>query len=125
MDLTLLWTILDNTQPKKSNHNSDTILGSSLRFNSPSVSNSEVLNSNLIPEPTRVDSLQRGYMSSTSTPASTTEAQTKRPSYTAATATPLPPLDLVSDESFSAQNFFALGQDFVGSVDDWFTWTDV
>lgn len=28
------------------------------------------------------------------------------------------------DTPFLAQDFFALGQDFVGNVDDWFTWTN-
>ena len=38
-------------------------------------------------------------------------------------ATAIP--DVYADTPFLAQNFFALGQDFVGNADDWFNWTDL
>lgn len=128
VDLAAFWKILDNTLPSSISTGSNTLFGPSLRPQVTSRPEGEVLSSHLLPEPTRVDSLAPNAASSSNTPAAWngTAVQTNR-SYD----TSIQPLqhstttDTLLETPFLAQNFFALGQDFVGNVNDWFNWTDV
>ena len=78
------------------------------------------------PEPTRVHSLSKTSTSAQSTPAGSAVGYNSvnqmndmsNPSSIAQA------FDQNIDTPFLAQDFFALGQDFVGNVDDWFTWTN-
>lgn len=87
----------------------------------------EMLSTHLLPEPTRVDSVAQ-TSSSVNTPAARNgtapagdNAYILSNQQTQGNVT----TDTFLDTPFLAQNFFALGQDFVGNANDWFNWTDV
>lgn len=87
-----------------------------------------MLSTHLLPEPTRVDSVAQTSTSAVNTPAarngvppvgnSSYDPSNQQIQSNATT-------DAFLDTPFLAQNFFALGQDFVGNANDWFNWTDV
>lgn len=74
-----------------------------------------MLSTQLLPDPTRVNSLPYFPFSTASTPVMVNGGHPDTFGRTA--------LDS-SDAPFLAQNFFAIGQDFVGNAEDWFNWND-
>lgn len=128
VDLTAFWSILDDTQARTASNSVDTIFGASLRLMHASTPDGEVLlSSHPIPEPTRVQSLPKAFGSTSSTPV---QVAGVHPQFTQIQDTVgirsnvTQSVEQIGDTPFLAQNFFALGQDFVGNADDWFTWTD-
>lgn len=72
-----------------------------------------MLSTQLLPEPTRVRSLPYPSHSAGSTPASINGNNLGMASHALVES---------ADTPFLAQNFFSIGQDFVGNADDWFNW---
>lgn len=103
---------------------SNSIFGPSLRQLPLSQNEAEIFSTHLLPEPTRVNSLHQNSGSAISTPAAryggdplvASNSNVPGNNYL---------LEPLIDTPFLAQNFFALGQDFVGNADDWFNWTEI
>ena len=123
VDMEPFWRIMDSTSLGTVPIGSRSIFGSSLKLKPRSRVEAEHLSTRLIPEPTRVHSLARTSHSNTSTPVETRRPSTRRSSALEEASTGMA-VDLFADSPFLAQNFFALGQDFVGNADDWFNWTE-
>lgn len=127
VDLATFWKILDNTLPSSMSTNSN-IFGPSLRPQVSSRMEGEMLSTHLLPEPTRVDSVAQTSASSVNTPAARNGVNPTgddRHNISNQHIQSTPTADMFLDTPFLAQNFFALGQDFVGNANDWFNWTDV
>ena len=113
VDLTSFWRIMDNTLASSSPRNAS-IFGNTLTATRTASNEAEVLSTRPIPEPTRVHSLASHQNTAASTP---TAPSIGTNGQTGETVTDF--LDLNSP--FLAQDYFAMGQDFVGNVDDWFS----
>ena len=127
VDLTTFWKILDNTFVPETRTGTRSIFGKSLTFKIMSRPENDVLSTRLLPEPTRVQSLPHLAFSTATTPSALNGfvrpmADLSDQNDPAFLDTIIP--DAYADTPFLAQNFFALGQDFVGNADDWFNWTD-
>ena len=124
VDLTMFWRLMDNGTRTDLTSDTNSMFGPSLRQGAGSHGEAEMLSTHPLPEPTRVTTLHNISGSVTSTPA--TRPAGALPTFindTMAGNTGL--LEPLVDSPFLAQNFFALGQDFVGNADDWFNWTDM
>lgn len=127
VDMAAFWRIMDSHSASTSPEGAKSIFGPSLRLQAKARGESELLSTRLIPEPTRVHSLAHLSASNASTPIDRADAGR---SLTAGIkgfddfSNGLGP-DLFSESPFLAENFFTLGQDFVGNADDWFNWTEV
>lgn len=127
VDLTTFWKILDNTLVTVTHVDTRSIFGASLTLNPVSRPENDVLSTRLLPEPTRVHSLPHPTFSTVTTPVAPSSfgpsmARSSNHNDITYLNTTIP--DAYADTPFLAQNFFALGQDFVGNANDWFNWTD-
>lgn len=128
VDLATFWKILDNTLPSSVSNSHNDMFGPSLRPQVTSRVEGEYLSTHLLPEPTRVDSVAQLSSSTVNTPTTRNGVKSTRGGNHGAQYQPMQDLsatDTLLDTPFLAQNFFALGQDFVGNANDWFNWTDV
>ena len=130
INLSTFWKIIDNTVIPGGHGGTRSILGSSLTLGFVSRPENDVLSTHLLPEPTRVHSLPHATSSAAATPYTANSVGQSIPAYNnhsfhddSAYLNGIMP-DAYADSPFLAQNFFALGQDFVGNADDWFNWTN-
>lgn len=117
IDLSLFWEIIESSFADELPKSADFYFGTSLTRHRQSSHSGEVLRSRLLPEPTRIN--HDGVTPASQSAVSATAA---RLSSSLANPAQLPAGDLGSttDEvSILAQSYFAQGQDFVGSIDDW------
>lgn len=124
VDLTIFWRVMSNSTRANMTNDAKSIFGPSLRQLPRSQSEAEIFSTHLLPKPTRVNSLHHSSGSATSTPAARQNGDLTTAGYihVAGDNNFLEPL---VDVPFLEQNFFALGQDFVGNADDWFNWTEI
>lgn len=128
VDLATFWKILDNTLSSLTSASPNNIFGHSLRSHVTSRVEGEILSTHLLPEPTRVDSVAQVSNSAANTPVTRNGQSSTRGGARGTSSQQMldiPATDAFLDTPFLAQNFFALGQDFVGNANDWFNWTDV
>lgn len=125
VDMATFWRIMDSHSASAIPAEARSIFGPSLRLHAKARGESELLSTRLIPEPTRVHSLLHPAASSASTPVDNASSSIAVNSNAMGDFTNLLGPDLVADSPFLAENFFALGQDFVGNADEWFNWTEL
>lgn len=127
VDLATFWKILDNTLPSPASSLPNNIFGPSLQPQVTSRVEGEMLSTQLLPEPTRVDSVAQVSNSAVNTPTVRGGSRSTRGNIgmNEQQVQDIPATDALLETPFLAQNFFALGQDFVGNATDWFNWTDV
>ncbi|KIW67627.1 hypothetical protein PV04_06864 [Phialophora macrospora] len=116
IDLDLFWEIIESSFVTELPQASKSYFGASLASYRPRIRSEEVLRPRLLPEPTRIGS-EVSRRNDTTDPAPAMQL----PSF--ATGNSNPTVDLLPPEngeaSILAQNYFALGEDFVGNLDDW------
>lgn len=112
LDLTLFWEILESSLISESSDQNGIQLGTSLKSQTKSSATTDEVDAYLLPEPNRLDT-------SISTPNTTHENSSSADQVVQNMSHP----DLLNsshdDFAVLAQSFFAQGQDFVGSMDDW------
>ncbi|OCT52056.1 putative C6 transcription factor [Cladophialophora carrionii] len=116
IDLDLFWEIIESSFVTELPRTTKSYFGASLASHRQLIHSEEVLRSRLLPEPTRIGSdVSRRDDNADPAPA------IQLPTLAAGPSNPTP--DLLPPEngeaSILAQNYFALGEDLVGNLDDW------
>ena len=116
IDLNLFWEIIESSLVTELPQTAKSYFGASLASYRQPVHSEEVLRTRLLPEPTRIGSDASRRIDDAGS-ASTSQPQTLVSDPANGAADLLPPVD--GDASILAQNYFALGDDLVGNLDDW------
>lgn len=93
--------------------NADSYFGTSLTLHRQASQSGEVLRSRLLPEPSRINHEGAALVNERDGSTNVTILSNSFPATDF-----VPPLDY--EDSVLAHSYFAQGQDFVGSLDDWF-----
>lgn len=114
IDLNLFWDIIESSTVNELPPTAKQYFGPSLTSHSSGVHSGEVLRTRLLPEPTRIgneiDHRATDVVPTLGLPQSVANFPTSEMDL-------LPPID--GEATILAQNYFALGEDFVGNLDDW------
>ena len=116
LDLDLFWEIIEASEVGELPRAADGYFGTSLTSYRQASQSEEVLRTRLLPEPTRISSdLSRTVDDAEAVSALRLPALGLDTQYNGAAS--LPPIG--NEASILAQNYFALGEDLVGNLDDW------
>ncbi|KIX04972.1 uncharacterized protein Z518_05844 [Rhinocladiella mackenziei CBS 650.93] len=118
IDLSLFWDIIESSFVSELPKAADSYFGPSLTLHRQASYSAEVLRSRLLPEPTRLNHEGVTRMLEDHEAVSSTHVPNPAQNSADISATEFaPPPD--DEVAILAQNYFAQGQDFVGSMDDW------
>jgi hypothetical protein len=116
IDLSLFWEIIEASFVGDLPRKDDAYFGTSLTSILQPPRSEEVIRKQLLPEPTRVSS-NVNSSDGHSDPAAAPQQSSLPPAGPATESQSLPPAD--GSAAILAQDFFALGDDIVGNLDDW------
>ena len=116
IDLGLFWEIIESSFVSELPAVADCYFGVSLTSHRQASQSGEVLRKRLLPEPTRLHAEDNANAERSPATWAMAPADVSRASNDPAMDFNLP---LDEDASILAQSYFAQGQDFVGSLDDW------
>jgi hypothetical protein len=116
IDLDLFWEIIESSFVTELPRATKPYFGASLSSYRQPIRSEEVLRPRLLPEPTRIGS-DVSRRNDNTDPAPAMQLPTFATGHPNPTADLLPPEN--GETSILAQNYFALGEDLVGNLDDW------